>query len=115
MRVGVPLRLQPHLLGRARHDGAVGPGVADLQLAARPIALVALSVHLLLGALVQLGELVAEDLPIQVQPCWVRRLKHHVSMEPLMIEVTDRARKALNKILEDKPGAALRLYIEGYG
>lgn len=31
------------------------------------------------------------------------------------IEVTGKARRELTKILKDKPGQALRLFIEGYG
>jgi len=31
------------------------------------------------------------------------------------IEVTGKAKQELDKILKDKPGSALRLFIEGYG
>ena len=31
------------------------------------------------------------------------------------IELSQRAREQLGKILKDRPGASLRLYIEGYG
>ena len=32
-----------------------------------------------------------------------------------MIQVTNKAQRALNKVLEDKPDASLRVYVTGFG
>ena len=52
-----------------------------------------------------------------MQPGAPRRLEQHETKarDRTMIELTERAKTALNNLLEEKPGSALRLFIEGYG